>query len=109
MNNTAARRRTTVRLTVLGSMANKKKLQKFHPTSPRKCSDTRCGEPPAINNKNAQYNRNYGSHKIFYYSQATSRGKPPLSKLNTKLIFDAFISLNTYLYTKSNLNNYYYT
>ena len=31
-----------------------------------KCSDTRCGEPPAINNKNAWYKINYGSHKIFY-------------------------------------------
>ena len=30
-----------------------------------KCSDTRCGESPAINNKNARYNRNYGSQKRF--------------------------------------------
>ena len=31
-----------------------------------KCSNTRCGEPPTINNKNARYNRNYGSQKRFY-------------------------------------------
>ena len=31
-----------------------------------KCSDTRCGEPPTMNNQNAQYNRNIGAQNIFY-------------------------------------------
>ena len=66
MNNIVARRRTTVRLIAPGSTAGKKNFPKFHPTSPRKCYDTRCEEPPAINNENARYNRNYGAQKRFY-------------------------------------------
>ena len=31
-----------------------------------KCSDTRCGEPPAMNNQNARYNINIGAQKRFY-------------------------------------------
>ena len=31
-----------------------------------KCSDTRCDEPPTINNENAQYNRNNRANKRFY-------------------------------------------
>ena len=46
-------------------------------------------------------------HKRDLIDQATSRGKPPLSKLNTKELVDAFIGLHTYLYTKSNIDNYY--
>ena len=66
-----------------------------------KCSDTRCGEPLAIKNENARYNRNIGARKIFYWLQATSRGQPPLSKLNTKYLHGAFLGLNTHLYTKN--------
>ena len=66
MNNTTARRRTTAIIIVPGSTTKEKKWQKFHPTSPRKCSNTRRGEPPAINNQNARFNRNIGAQKSFY-------------------------------------------
>ena len=31
-----------------------------------KCSDTKCGEPPAMNNQNTRYNINIGAQKRFY-------------------------------------------
>ena len=49
-----------------------------------KFSDTKCGEPPAINNENSWYKKNIGAPKLFYWSWATLRGQPPLTKLDTK-------------------------
>ena len=53
MNNTTTRRRTTTMITTPGSIAKEKKLVEIPPSGPKKVLDTRCEEPPAINNENA--------------------------------------------------------
>ena len=71
MNNIAARRKTTVMLTAPGSTAgNFFFFSKFHPMSPRKCYDTRCEEPPAINNENAKILE----HKRYFIDREPLRG-----------------------------------